>query len=201
MLSTSLVEAVSKSAPNVRLRFMHRSEDNHYLLREGAVDLEISKRSTSAPEMRRQLLFRDKYIGVARKGHPLLRGGKMNLQRYAAAKHVASSHFGESREPGDDVLGRSELRRLVQVVVPGYLDAMRIAAHSDLLAVVPQSCLGNTFLKGYAASLGLGHFDLPLAVPQVQITALWHPRVDADPTQRWLRQLVTNVCNKAYQEP
>ena len=201
MLSTALVAAVSKSAPDARLRFMHRSEEDRSLLREGAVDLEISKRSTSAPEMRRQLLFRDQYVGVARKGHPLLSGAKIDLQSYVTAKHVASSHFGESREPADEVLGGADLRRRVQVVVPGYLDAMRIAAHSDLLAVVPQSCLGNTFLKGYAGSLGLSHFILPVALPQVQITALWHPRVDADPTQRWFRQLVSTVCKKAYREP
>jgi DNA-binding transcriptional LysR family regulator len=201
MLSTALVQAVNESAPNVRLRFMHRSEEDRSLLREGAVDLEISKRSTSAPEMRRQLLFREKYVGVARKGHPRLTGGKMNPRRYAAGKHVASSHFGESREPVDHVLAEVGLSRLVQVVVPGYLDAMRIAAHSDLLAVVPQSCLGNRFLKGYAATLGLVHFDLPLAMPEIQITALWHPRVDTDPTQRWLRQLVANVCKKAYPGP
>jgi DNA-binding transcriptional LysR family regulator len=82
--------------------------------------------------------------------------------------------------------------------VPAYLDAMRVAAHSDLLASVPQSCLGNQLLKGYGASLGLLHFDLPLDMPEIQVTALWHPRVDADPAQRWLRELVAKVCKKAY---
>ena len=200
MLSTALFEAVNKSAPNVRLRFMHRFEEDRSLLREGAVDLEISKRSTSAPEMRRQLLFRDKYVGVARKGHPLTTGSKVTARRYAASNHVASSHFGESGEPVDHALGKLGLSRQVQVVVPGYLDAMRVAAHSDLLAVVPHSCLGNRFLKGYAVSLGLLQFDLPLDMPDTHITALWHPRVDADPAQRWLRQVVAKVCRKAYPE-
>ena len=201
MLSTALFQAVNKSAPNVRLRFMHRVEEDRSLLREGAVDLEISKRTTSAPEMRRQLLFRDKYVGVARKSHPLLTGSKMTPRRYAAGKHVASSHFGEPGEPIDHALSKLGLDRQVQVVVPGYLDAMRIAAHSDLLAVVPPSCLGNRFLKGYAVALGLVHFNLPLVMSEIQITALWHPRVDADPTQRWLRQLVAHVCKKAYPGP
>jgi DNA-binding transcriptional LysR family regulator len=198
MLSTALFEAVNKSAPGVRLRFMHRFEEDRSLLREGTVDLEISKRTSSAPEMRRQLLFRDKYVGVARKGHPLITGSKVTLGRYASSKHVASSHFGESLEPVDHALSKLGLSRAAQVVVPGYLDAMRVAAHSDLLAVVPQSCLGNKLLKGYAISLGLLHFDLPLDMPEIHITALWHPRVDADPAQRWLRQLVAKVCRKAY---
>jgi DNA-binding transcriptional LysR family regulator len=201
MLSTALFEAVNKSAPGVRLRFVHRFEEDRSLLREGAVDLEISKRSTSAPEMRRQLLFRDMYVGVARKGHPLIKGSKMTLKTYANGKHVASSHFRASREPVDDVLAEAGLSRAVQVVVPGYLDAMRIAAHSDLLAVVPQSCLGNRFLKGYAVSLGLVAFALPLVMPEIHITSLWHPRVDADRTQRWLRELVAKVCKKAYPSP
>lgn len=198
MLSAALFEAVNKSAPGIRLRFLHRFEEERSLLREGDVDLEISKRSTSAPEMRRQLLFRDKYVGVARKGHPFITGSKMTPRTYAANKHVASSHFGDSSEPVDHALDKLGLSRQVQVVVPGYLDAMRVAAHSDLLAVVPQSCLGNRFLKGYAVSLGLLHFDLPLDMPEIHITALWHPRVDADPAQRWVRQLVAKVCKKAY---
>jgi DNA-binding transcriptional LysR family regulator len=170
------------------------------LLREGPVDLEISKRGTSAPEMRRQFLFRDRYVGVARKGHPLVKSGKVTPKRYAACGHVASSHFGASSEPVDHALDELGLRRAIQVEVPGYPDGMRVAACSDLLATVPRSCLSNAFVKGRVASLGLCSFELPVRMPEMLITALWHPRVDADPAQRWLRQTVISVCRKAYPE-
>jgi len=200
MLSTVVVEAIALAAPRVRLRFMPRLDGDPMLLREGPVDLEISKRGTTAPEMRRQFLMRDKYMGVARRGHPLVKGGKVTPKRYAACRHVASSHFGEFSEPVDDALGELGLRRTVQVVVPGYPDAMQVAAHTDLIALVPHSSLGNAFMKDRAASLGLCSFDIPVRMPEILICALWHPRVDADPAQRWLRQTVISACKSAYPE-
>lgn len=200
MLSTVVVEAIAQAAPRVRLRFMPRLDGDPMLLREGPVDLEISKRGTTAPEMRRQFLMRDKYMGVARRGHPLVTGGKVTSKRYAACRHVASSHFGEFSEPVDEALGELGLRRAVQVVVPGYPDAMQVAAHTDLIALVPHSSLGNAFMKDRAASLGLCSFDIPVRMPEILICALWHPRVDADPAQRWLRQTVISACKSAYPE-
>jgi DNA-binding transcriptional LysR family regulator len=200
MLSAAVVEAIHQEAPRVFLRFLHKGDGDALPLREGPVDLEISQRGTTAPEMRRQFLFRDRYVGVARKGHAVAGSGKMTAKRFAACKHVASSHFGAALEPIDHALGEIGLSRAIQVEVPGYPDAMRVAAHSELLAIVPQSCLGNAFLKGYAASLGLCSFELPVSLPAMQIAALWHPRIDADPAQRWLRQVVASVCRKAYPE-
>jgi DNA-binding transcriptional LysR family regulator len=198
MLSTAVVEAISRAAPRVRLRFTPKLDRDPLLLREGPVDLEISKRGTSAPEMRRQFLFRDKYVGVARSGHPLLAGGKVTPKRYAACRHVAASHFGEFSEPVDDALDERGVSRAIQVVVPGYTDAMQVAANSDLIALVPRSSLGNAFVKDRAASLGICRFDIPVRMPEILISALWHPRVDADPAQRWLRQVVISVCKSAY---
>lgn len=200
MLSTAVVKTITQAAPRVRIRFMPKLDRDPLLLREGPVDLEISKRGTSAPEMRRKFLYRDKYVGVVRRGHLLLTGGKLTSKRYAACKHVASSQLGEFAEPVDDALDGLGLSRAVQVVVPGYPDAMQVAANSDLIALVPQTSLGNTFVKDRVASLGLCSFDIPVRMPEILISALWHPRVDADPAQRWLRQVVISVCKSAYPE-
>lgn len=200
MLSTAVVEAIAHAAPRVRLRFTPRLDGDPMPLREGPVDLEISKRGTTAPEMRRQFLMRDRYMGVARKGHPLVTGGKVTPKRYAACRHVASSHLGDFSEAVDDALEELGLSRAVQVVVPGYPDAMQVAANSDLIALVPRSSLGNAFMKDRAASLGLCSFDIPVRMPEILICALWHPRVDADPAQRWLRQVVISACKSAYPE-
>jgi DNA-binding transcriptional LysR family regulator len=48
MLSTAVVEAISQAAPHVRLRFTPKLDGDPLLLREGHVDLEISKRSTAS---------------------------------------------------------------------------------------------------------------------------------------------------------
>jgi DNA-binding transcriptional LysR family regulator len=198
MLSSAVIAAIVKAAPHVRIRFAPKRDMDSRLLREGLIDLEIGKRGASAPEVRTQFLFRDKYVGIARVGHPLLEGGKVTPKRYAACNHVVASQLGEFSGPVDDALEQLEIRRMVRVVVPGYPDAMRVASNSDLIALVPRSSLGNALVRANAATLGLRSFEIPVRMPEVSISAMWHPRVDADPAHRWLRNTVIAVCKSAY---
>jgi DNA-binding transcriptional LysR family regulator len=197
-LSAPVVAAITQAAPRIRLRFAPKPDKDARPLREGVIDLEIGVLGTAAPEIRTQFLFRDTLLGVARIGHPLLTGTAVTPERYAACTHVVASRDGDITGPVDDALGKLGLSRPVSVVVPGYPDAMRIARHSDLIAVVPHSCLGNRLATDPAAPSGLESFDLPVPTPAFKISAMWHPRVDADPAHRWLRDTVMTVCRTAY---
>jgi DNA-binding transcriptional LysR family regulator len=155
MLSGAVIAAILKAAPLVHIRFAPKREMDSRLLREGLIDLEIGKRGLSAPEVSRHFLFRDKYVGVARVGHPLLESGKVTPKRYAACNHVVASQLGEFSGPVNDALEELELRRAVRVVAPGYPDAMRVASSSDLIAMMPRSSLGNALVKANAAALAV----------------------------------------------
>ena len=196
-LSASLVAAVTKAAPRVRLRFAPKPEKDARALREGEIDLEIGVLGDFAPEVRRQSLFRDRFVGVARIGHPLFSGKAITPERYAACHHVVASRKGEFTGPVDDALEKLGLHRTTSVVVPGFPDAMRIARHSDLVALVPRSSLGNSRENDHAATAGLRSFELPVRTPEIVISAMWHPRMDADPAHRWLRETVVSVCRTA----
>jgi hypothetical protein len=52
--------------------------------------LEIGVLGDSGPEIRIQTLFRDKFVSVVRKGHPLL-DAAITPQRYAACERVVAS--------------------------------------------------------------------------------------------------------------
>jgi DNA-binding transcriptional LysR family regulator len=198
-LSACLVAAIIEAAPRVRLRFAPKPEKDARPLREGQIDLEIGVLGAFAPEVRTQALFRDRYVGVARIGHSLLSGGDITPERYAACDHVVASRKGEFSGPVDDALNELGLQRTVSVVVPGFPDAMRIARQSDLVALVPRSCLGNSLTSDQAATAGLQSFELPVRTPEIVVSAMWHPRLDADPAHRWLRDAVVSVCRTAFQ--
>ena len=69
MHSTVIVEAVGRAAQRVRLLFTPKLDGDPLLLRVGSVDLEISNRGTSAPELRRQFYeYRGVPKGVAPAG-------------------------------------------------------------------------------------------------------------------------------------
>lgn len=197
-LASPVVAAITHAAPRIRLRFAPKTDKDARPLREGWIDLEIGVLGTSAPEIRTRFLFRDKLVGVARVGHPLLTGTEVTPERYAACNHVVASRDGDVIESVDRALEKLGLRRAIPVVVPGYPDAMRIVCHSDLVALVPRSCLGNSFAGDHAATSGLERFQLPVPTPEFRISAMWHPRVDADPAHRWLRDTIMSVCRTAY---
>ena len=191
LFSASLVAAVSEAAPHVRLRFAPKPDKDARPLREGHVDLEIGVLGVSAPEMRAQLIFRDDFIGAVRAGHPLLTG-PVSAERYAACRHVVASRRGAFAGPVDHALAELGLRREVVAVVPGFRDAIRIARRSDLIALVPRSSLGSAD----PLTEGLATFELPVRTPEIVISAMWHPRMDADPAHRWLRNTVMALCRE-----
>ncbi|MBN8908472.1 MAG: LysR family transcriptional regulator, partial [Rhodospirillales bacterium] len=196
-LATSLVASVSAAAPRVSLHFLDRPDKDARALREGTADLEIGLRGTSAPEIRTRLLFRDMLVGLVRTGHPLLEAPTMTPEAYAACRHVATAQEGHARDV-DAALAALGLARRIMVVVPNYPDAMRIALGSDLVALVPRSCLGHGLLGDPRAVSGLTAFALPVPSPAFVISAMWHPRMEADPAHRWLRETVAALCRRAF---
>ncbi|MDQ7979543.1 LysR family transcriptional regulator [Paraburkholderia sp. SARCC-3016] len=201
LLGAALMDRIHRAAPGVQLRFTSKPDWNAQPLREGAIDLEIGTVRTSAPEIRTRLLFRDRYVGVGRLGHTLLSGTgtDIRVEDWAACAHVVASRTGEALSPVDVALEALGLQRRVLMVVPSYTSAMQVAHRSDLLAVIPRSCLGNRFTPDHAAANGLQWFELPVLTPAFNVSAIWHPRLDQDPAHRWLRAEVLAVCVEAYQ--
>ena len=198
LLGAAVMDRIHRAAPRVQLRFAPKPDWSAQPLREGTVDLEIGTVRTSAPEMRTRVLFRDRYVGVCRFGHPLLDGVAISVERWSAWGHVVTSRTGEAENPVDVLSEERRVPRRILVVVPAYTSAMQLVRHSDMLAVVPHSCLGNAFAPEYAAANGLQWFELPVTTPAFNISAIWHPRFHRDPAHRWLRAEVLEVCLAAY---
>lgn len=184
----ALITRVGESAPGVRLRFVPKPDKESGPLREGSVDLETGVvGKVTGPEVRAQALFRDRFIGVVRRGHALCRG-RITPARYAAGRHILVSRQGLDRGPIDDALDLLGLHRDIVTIVGGFAAALALARASDLVASVPERHTGNL-------RAGLHSFPLPVALPEVTVSLLWHPRLDSDPAHRWLRGCVRDVCS------
>jgi DNA-binding transcriptional LysR family regulator len=182
-----LIARVSADAPGVRLCFVPKPNKDSAPLREGTVDLETGVvGKTTGPEVRAQALFRDRFIGVVRAGHPLSRG-KITPTRYAAGRHICVSRRGLDKGPIDEALKPLALERDIVTIVGGFATALALARASDLIASVPERHTGNL-------RAGMHSFPLPVSTPEITISLLWHPRLDADPAHRWLRGCVRDAC-------
>ncbi|PWR23651.1 LysR family transcriptional regulator [Zavarzinia compransoris] len=183
----ALLRRIADEAPAVRLRFMAKTDKNSDLLRQGRVDLETGVLGGGqGPELRIQALFGDSFVGVVRPGHPLAQGA-VGLAAYLAARHVQVARRDQGGGPVDAMLEAGGQRRDVAVTVGGFAPALALVREMDLVATVPARHTA-------ALRAGLIEFPLPFAVPALSISMLWHPRNDADPGHRWLRELLRSLC-------
>lgn len=188
-----LLARVGEDAPGVRLRFVSKLDKDNTPLRDGSVDLETGVvGQATAPEVRTRALFRDRWVAVVRPGHPLSEGD-ITPARYAAAQHICVSRQGKGTGPVDDALLPLGLTRDIATTVGSFSQALALTRASDLVATVPERHTGDL-------RAGLHCFALPLSMPPITVSLLWHPRLDGDPAHRWLRGCVLDVCADEFQD-
>jgi DNA-binding transcriptional LysR family regulator len=183
----AILARVNAEAPGVRLHFLPKPDKDSSALRDGRVDLETGViGGDTGPELRAQALFHDRFIGVVRLDHPL-NAKDITAARYAAGRHILISRRGADRGPVDNALEPLGLKRDIAVMVGSFSEALALARASDMIACVPEC---------YTLHLraGMHSFSLPVSVPEIRVSLLWHPRMDADPAHRWLRDCIRAVC-------
>jgi DNA-binding transcriptional LysR family regulator len=187
---SNLIKRIETEAPHVRLHFVQKLNKESSHLRDGSVDLETGVVGTiTSLEIRVRALFRDRFIGVVRDGHPLSQG-QITPTRYSSGRHVFISRRGLDKGIIDEVLQKSGLQRDIITTVSNFSAALALTRTSDLIATVPERHTGN--LRD-----GLFSFPIPLDIPPITVSMLWHPRMDADPPHRWLRQCILDICNES----
>lgn len=190
LYAARLSAVISAVAPGVRLRFVPKPDKDIGPLRAGTIDIEIGVISEESHELRAQTLYRDSYVGVARARHPLF-DQPVTPERLCAWNHVVFARRRGKDAPADEALAVLGLSRRVTVIVPGFPAVIAVASASDLLGFVPRSaCLA---LRGYDIAL----FEPPIPMPELVISQIWHPRMDADAGHRWLRAMVFEAFRKA----
>jgi len=183
----ALIARAGAEAPGARLCFVQKPDKESTSLREGTVDLETGVvGEATGPEVYAHALFTDRFVGVVRAGH-VLSQGEITPSRYASGRHISVSRRRLDRGPIDEALKPLGLEREIVTLVDSFSAALTLARASDLIASVPERQTGTL-------RAGMHSFQLPVPVPEVTISLLWHPRLDADSAHRWLRGLVLDIC-------
>ena len=142
IFGAALVARVAREAPGVRLRFVPKPDRDSTPLRDGAsIWKPASSAPTTGPEVRTQTLFRDRFVGVVRRGPPAdpRRGHARALRGGQARRRVALAASKRARSTTRCVRwgwngGRGHRRRLLR--------SPRARARSDLVATVPERYTG-----------------------------------------------------------
>ena len=183
-----LIEAIRKVAPKIRVLVAPRPDAVTLADRftRGEMDLCISTREVVLPDLTSRLLFRDRYICVARKGHPL-KARRISVRQLCTFDHLLVDPTGTSFSGViDSVLGKSRYRRRVVVAVPTFHFLFDILGSDNFIAFVPEG-----LLRKRRSDLRI--FETDLALPAIEVLASWHPRLNGDAQHKWLRELSVKV--------
>jgi len=183
-----LVKRLHAEAPGVRLQILpwqspFSMKPEH--LRE--VDLCLSCSTADLAGFERKPLFTDTEAVVVRDGHP--RASRMRtLPAFLDSSHVAVVGRGRTEDPVDTWLREEGIERRIVLVVPSYLQALHVAATTDLVAFVPAR-LAQTF----ARHLALTVLRPPIEPGTYQEFLFYPVRRQRDPASLWLCELIIEI--------
>jgi DNA-binding transcriptional LysR family regulator len=183
-----LLARLQHEAPGVRLQV--RAWQEHVVpseLARGDADLVLGFNRGLPVGHHAAPLFEDRFVFVARKGHPKVRG-RITLATYTKLAHVLVSHEPNARGVVDDVLAQRGLTRNVALRVSHFLLVPPILAATDYVAAQSQ-----LVARPVADSLNLQLLKMPIEVPGATVQVVWHERTGASPAHVWLRKLVEEV--------
>jgi DNA-binding transcriptional LysR family regulator len=191
-----LVDALSKVAPGVTVQVVSVTQASlKDDMGSGRIDLAMGLLPQLQAGFFQQALFRQKYIGLMRRSHPLAAEQKLSLSSFMQAEHVRIVAAGTGHGRVDVALEKQKLRRQIRLTVPHYVALGDVLSHSDLIATVPERFADRTL-----EPFGLIKRDLPIPLAESAIHQFWHTRLHRDPGHQWLRQFCWGLFGDG-QEP
>lgn len=187
-LVPSLLSELERSGRGLRLRAVPL--DSRHVsakLESGEADIALGAFPREVGSLRRQKLYMDRYVSIVRKDHPRL----LKLSRldgFLRERHilVTASNTGHAAHEQLEaaLLGRLAAES-IQLRVPSFVSCAFVTCQTDAIGTLPERLALYLIQK-----LPLAVFKTPLTLPRIEISQVWHERVDRDAGHRWLRERV-----------
>ena len=190
LLAPPLVTDLQKEAPGVDIEFCQANREHALrLLERGEIDLRLGWWPEPAAKLRYRLLFRDRLVCIARRGHPQF-GEKLAADDFVSTPHVRIlTRSGPSYRAIDQAVGLLHRKLRVAVRVQNAFDVSNVIASSDFIATMP-----HRQARMLAQKFPLQILRLPLNVPDVRIAMYWHEHTHKEPGHRWFRERVAEIA-------
>jgi DNA-binding transcriptional LysR family regulator len=183
-----LVERCRALAPTVEIASLRA---NALSLKEdmetGRVDLAIGAFEDVSEALFQRQLFRQRFVSMFRRDHPLARG-TVDLARFVASAHLIVDAAQSPYDRINALLEKAGVAAQARFRVPHFTAVPYIVATSDLVVTVPQK-----LAESAAGPFGLKWIEPPLQLPTLQTNVFWHRRFNHDPGIQWLRGLIVDV--------
>ncbi|MGM3277113.1 LysR family transcriptional regulator [Ralstonia sp. 24A2] len=187
-----VLDRIQAAAPDVVLKLGPAdSESALRMLDAGEIDIVVGSGSFFQMPQRFdcQLAHKERFVGIARKGHPALikRGRKlhMDLDDFARLPHILVSPRGDTRGAVDVALEGLGRTRKVSVTCPSFLAVPFMVGASQSIAVVAERV---ALRMQETAQLSL--FELPLALPTWEVFVIRARGRANEPAVEWITNMM-----------
>lgn len=186
----AMLARFAREAPHAAIEIAAFSRDVFRTLAEGKIDFVLYSDNPVPGSFRTRELFRERFVTLVRRGHPLLRQLRaghdvLPLKLFTAWPHILVSVFGGTGGPIDTALAGQGLKRHVALQVPYFATAAVMTAASDFLVTMPSRAALQL-----APRLDLVVLRTPPLVKPYGYRLLWHERSHDDPGAAWLRRMI-----------
>jgi len=187
-LLPSLLSRVQIAAPNLRLTLIPLEPD--YSIRKletGEVNLVISVNWHAPDQLIQKRLFGDRFVCLMSRKHTLA-NKPLNLDDYANAAHLMVAPLGKQQGYIDDLLARSNRKRMVRFSVPQFIQISPEFLGDDHIITLPHRVARNLAQSGqFVIKM------LPFETPMIDYYVFWHQRFSNDSLNSWMRNLITDI--------
>lgn len=184
----ALVERLRLEAPGVSLNTVRTTATSlRDAMAAGKVDLAIGPLPQLKAGFFQRRLFRQRYVCLFRKGHPLDRK-RLTLADFKTAEHLVIVSAGTGHGKVDELIRRAGIERNVRLSIPHYVSVGHLLQRTDMLATVTER-----LAESLAEPFGLTHRPHPIDLPEVAINVFWHAKVHRSPADQWLRGVVFDL--------
>jgi DNA-binding transcriptional LysR family regulator len=184
-LIPTLAHRVADTAPNVTLDIwpIGVSDVLDRLDADGA-DVALSGLVDGGERFKCVRIVDDDYVALIDKQHPSANEAELTPQRLAEIPHVVITAGGDDTDFVDLALQERGLARKVAVRVPFVSIALMLVG-SDRIAVMPRRAANSLALV-----CPLVVKELLFPSPHIELSMIWHRRLDNHAAHRWLRRMI-----------
>lgn len=138
-LVPSLLELSHQTAPFINFRMIGFEKDSiGHLLEQGAIDVALGVFPNPPRQTQWEPIFEERFVGIARQGHPALQQGTMSLETFAQLSHALTTLRRDATGAIDKALNEQNLERRIAFITPHRMVLPFAIASSDLVAALPQ---------------------------------------------------------------
>jgi DNA-binding transcriptional LysR family regulator len=183
VLGPRLFQRIFRQAPHLSLTVEPLTQHTYDDVGHGRVDLAFSPVRPPTP-LNWRTLFREDFVCVLAANHPVRRR-RLTLDDLGSFPHASVVMLDRENMVVERLMHELDIHPPAGLRVPYFAAAVQALPGTTLIAALPRR-----FTQRYTDYPGVRMAEAPVELGDFDYGLIWHPRLDADPAQVWVRGLI-----------